>query len=954
MPADDNPLSLTQVLEAEHVNLHELVSADASEADTQAALKTDDDRVLKKRASLDQQSSPPIASRPLSEDRWARIIRLIHNRRNAALCISGGGIRSATFGLGVIQSLARHNLLDEFHYLSTVSGGGYVGSWLTAWIQHDPLGLPGVITHLKPDPAPEAKKGPANPEPQPIQHLRAYSNYMSPRLGLLSADTWTLVATVVRNLILNWFVLIPILAAILLIPRVCIPVVRWNGLQSHDWLRWATLGFGSLCVIWAIVFVGMHRPSASHDGGGSPPDTNGWGPSQTEFLAKCLLPLMLAAMVLTTHWQWIRVAGWTYAWWQFLIFGTVMHFSSWLIYAARLRQLKRWKEALAVLVCGALTGLLLWALANIIYFSPEPYVCLALPMFISTFLLGATLFTGLISKLDADPDSSVPGKQTWSADADREWWARMGAWCLIVSACWAVFSLIAIFGPLLFTKMPRIVTALGGVSGVITILIGGGSKTPGSDNKKAGASIAALVADKGAVLAAPIFGAFILILISLGTSVLTRPVIDFAYGHDSEHWETIPQPFALLEAAPFSVNPPDGPLHHLKLVRYSPGLVDFALMFGLLALGVGMAFFININKFSLHSMYRDRLIRAYLGAARKRRPNRFTGFDEADNIRMHKLWPFNDHGVRKNRLLHVVNIALNLVHGDNLAWQERKATSFTVSPLHSGSSAEGVGYRTSKDYAKDVGGISLGTALAISGAAVSPNMGYHSSAVVAFLLTLFNARLGWWIGNPAKEKYTRAYPRFAIGPMFAEAFALTDAKKGYVYLSDGGHFDNLGLYEMVLRRCHFILVSDAGQDPDFKASDLGNAIRKIRIDLGIPIEFSNPMKIFSRGAYKKGDPFSYFALGEIKYSQVDGEDAPQGHILYLKPAIYGEEPQDVGQYAKENLLFPHESTADQFFSESQLESYRALGEYEMNQVLGKRVGKPFDKLVEELADQLSK
>ena len=190
--------------------------------------------------------------------------------------------------------------------------------------------------------------------------------------------------------------------------------------------------------------------------------------------------------------------------------------------------------------------------------------------------------------------------------------------------------------------------------------------------------------------------------------------------------------------------------------------------------------------------------------------------------------------------------------------------------------------------------------------------------------------------------------------MFAEAFALTDAKKGYVYLSDGGHFDNLGLYEMVLRRCHFILVSDAGQDPDFKASDLGNAIRKIRIDLGIPIEFSNPMKIFSRGAYKKGDPFSYFALGEIKYSHVDGEDAPQGHILYLKPAIYGEEPQDVGQYAKENLLFPHESTADQFFSESQLESYRALGEYEMNQVLGKRVGKPFDKLVEELADQLSK
>ena len=948
MPADA-PLSLTRVLEAEHVNLHELASPDANDTETTAALELDYDRLLKDEADLKR---PTSTETRVADDRWARIIRLIHHRRNAALCISGGGIRSATFGLGVIQSLARHDLLDKFHYLSTVSGGGYVGSWLTAWIQHHPLGLPGVIKQLKPNPAPDTTTGPANPEAQPIQHLRAYSNYMSPRLGLLSADTWTLVATVSRNLILNWFVLIPILAAILMIPRVCIPVVRWDGLRSHDWLRWLSLGFGSLCAIWAIAYVGLHRPSAN------PKETlradeEGWGPSQTGFLVKCLLPLMLAAITLTTHWQWIRVAGWTYAWWQFLIYGTAIHFVSWLLYAARLKQLKRWKEALAVLVCGALTGLLLSAGANIIFLSPEPYACLGLPLFISIFLLGATLFTGLISKLDTDPDSDRRKRQTWSGDADREWWARMGAWCLIVNSCWAVFSLIAIFGPLLLTRMPKTVGTLGGVSGVITILLGGGSKTPASD-KKSASSIASIIADKGAIVAAPVFGAFVLILISLGTSALNRPIIDYAYGQDSAHWENIEQPFEKLRATPYWMDPPDGPLHHLKVVRYSPGVVAFPLMFGLLGLGVGMAFFININKFSLHSMYRDRLIRAYLGAARKRYPNRFTGFDEADNIRMYKLWPFNDHGIKKNRLLHVVNIALNLVHGDNLAWQERKATSFTVSPLHSGSSTKDVGYRTSKDYGKDGGSISLGTALAISGAAVSPNMGYHSSSVVAFLLTLFNARMGWWIGNPAKEKYTRAYPKFAIGPMFAEAFALTDAKKGYVYLSDGGHFDNLGLYEMVLRRCHFILVSDAGQDPDFKASDLGNAVRKVRIDLGIPIEFSKPIRIFSRTAYKRGDPCSYFALGEINYSQVDGEHAPQGYILYVKPAIYGDEPQDVCQYAKEHLLFPHESTADQFFTESQLESYRALGEFEMNEVLGKRIGAPFDKLVEDLADQLSK
>ena len=184
-------------------------------------------------------------------------------------------------------------------------------------------------------------------------------------------------------------------------------------------------------------------------------------------------------------------------------------------------------------------------------------------------------------------------------------------------------------------------------------------------------------------------------------------------------------------------------------------------MFGLLGLGVLMAFFININKFSLHSMYRDRLIRAYLGAARKRYPNRFTGFDEEDNIRMYKLWPANDHGVKKTRLLHVVNIALNLVPA--IIWRGRKERRQVSHGLAAafGQQRADVGYRTSKDYGKDRAGFRR-TAMAISGAAVSPTMGYHSSQVVAFLLTLFNARLGV-DRNPAKEKYARAYPRFAIG-----------------------------------------------------------------------------------------------------------------------------------------------------------------------------------------------
>jgi len=219
-----------------------------------------------------------------------------------------------------------------------------------------------------------------------------------------------------------------------------------------------------------------------------------------------------------------------------------------------------------------------------------------------------------------------------------------------------------------------------------------------------------------------------------------------------------------------------------------------------------------------------------------------------------------------HRLFHVVNTTLNLVGGNNLAWQQRKAESFTVSPLHSG--AHRVGYRKSRDYGGD-DGISMGTAFAVSGAAASSNMGYYtSSPLISILLTLFNVRLGWWLGNPgiqgsrlytpygrSKQKmeserrnriYRRNSPVFSVMPIVYEALGLTDDQHKYVYLSDGGHFENLALYEMVLRRCHLIVLSDGAADPDYEFSDLGNAVRKIRIDLGIRIEFDGMPKFRSQ------------------------------------------------------------------------------------------------------------
>ena len=168
--------------------------------------------------------------------------------------------------------------------------------------------------------------------------------------------------------------------------------------------------------------------------------------------------------------------------------------------------------------------------------------------------------------------------------------------------------------------------------------------------------------------------------------------------------------------------------------------------------------------------------------------------------------------------------------------------------------------------------------------------------------------------------------------MIAEAFGLTNDKSPYVYLSDGGHFENLGLYEMVFRRCHHIIVSDAGEDPECSFAGLGDAVRKIRIDLGISIEFGE-MSIYPRNEAEAQNRKGHnCAIGRICYSMVDGKGVADGVIVYIKPACYGDEPRDIYEYFKTSETFPHESTADQFFSESQFESYRMLGAHTMEKL----------------------
>lgn len=199
---------------------------------------------------------------PRRHERQALLVKKIYklldrNPKNddgpSALCLSGGGIRSATFCLGVVQTLARHGLLDKFHYLSTVSGGGYIGSWLSAWISREKNSVKAVEDKL-------CGRGleTGQVEAEPVRYLRTYSNYMSPRVGLFSTDMWTLIITYFRNLLLNWTVFIPLIAAVLIVPKLFVGMLGSKLVERNSsilfWTAIALLAVG-------VAFANLMRPS---------------------------------------------------------------------------------------------------------------------------------------------------------------------------------------------------------------------------------------------------------------------------------------------------------------------------------------------------------------------------------------------------------------------------------------------------------------------------------------------------------------------------------------------------------------------------------------------------------------------------------------------------------------------------------------------------------------------
>jgi hypothetical protein len=880
------------------------------------------------------------------------------------LAFSGGGIRSATFGLGVLESLRRCGLLTKVDFLSTVSGGGFIGAWLSANCKRHPGWLE-----------------PTADWTASIGHLRRHSNYLSPKVGFFSADTWSMATIWLRNTVLIQLTVILAFACVLLLPR---PL--FEGFQHWPvvgYWRWATillfvlgavgiagnqmrltaagtvpllsakkwrlgLAFGAVCVAAAwlygewidfdpfrggevsyraaapiaalLVLAGFSlqpvavRLIASVWPGDDPPQQINY--TQNWVQAVVVIPMMAAGFLVAAI-LWGESTGvasggelaafdsygqfflnaWRY--WPFPL--SVVFASVWLLTFCAIHDRRDWRGLFAAfgapfvavpvlhaLLCAVMLLLHGWAATpaegawRAFVWGP-PLVALA---FVSTMVV-------LIG---------IMGRQ--STEGVREWWSRLGAWLGIYATAWMVVAVSAVYGPrwvqMAIDSHPwTSLTAGGGWLGtVVAGLFAGKSESTGTAETK---STLTKVKEVVAAVAPFLFIAGLLV----GVAYTLHQVILINSGQD---WASV------------------GAVDHL---RHSPFLrVSLAVWSACLAALLLMAARVDINEFSLNAFYRNRLVRCYLGATRfapgERNPQNFTGFDDDDDIPLADLL---EPQAPPTGPLHIVNCALNLGGSSDLALHTRHSAAFTLNPLHCGSAYKSrdqsgetaqLGYIPTRVYGGRVGTPSLGQAISVSGAAASPNMGYHTSPVVAFMLTLFNVRLGWWFPNPGRTATGFPSPHFSLRYLFAELFGGAADQSRFVMISDGGHFENLAAYELVRRRCRVIIIADGECDPKLTFAGLGTLIRMCEVDFGTRITI-DVSAIRTAGE----SPWSTrrWAVGRIEY----GATAPDGILIYLKASMTGHEDTAVLQYKSTHPTFPHESTGDQFYGEDQFESYRRLG-----------------------------
>ena len=722
------------------------------------------------------------------------------------LALSGGGMRAACFALGLLQTLARAGVLAKVDYLSTVSGGGYIGSALTWWFNQGlPQDLPNADTQRRPAGTSAADfplgamvasaTRPSSPGPAPrdaiLDFLRFNSNYLLPgkQFGVLSV-----LALTVRNIVVSLAIHISFLSVVMsaILAAFTVAFSSQPSEPSH------TPPFGGYCIVcpsWVDTLVPPGTPSQ---------------PVAFAFLTSVLdlvVYLLGAFAVLSaisalsaTPLRWIRRCFPRVNWDDASYWGR-----------------RTLQSALGRLLTLALLGVLLAAMSAIYMLSDPPVLPVLALVVLSAFL---------VFMPPVDDGSSRQGRP----ERIRR----------LFGACLFLFALVF-------------------------------------------ASFAIAVA----MVSEPIHW--------------SRDVLD-RFRHAGH-------PVAQLRDL--------GP-DLLVMIYWLSGLV---LLVSFSVLGV----LTNVNAFGIHQMYRDRLMELFLPDEFAVIGQEWKPADGANTALIEDMCQQDDPGP-----YHLINANVVLVDSTTRKFRERGGDNFVFSPLYCGSAA--TGWRRTGDYMKRSGpGITLATAMAISGAAVNPNTAAAGadrtgSRLISVVMSMLGLRLGYWAPNPNPHCSGGEQPNF-IRPGVTWTFSkrALHERNSILDLTDGGHFENLGLYELVRRELETIVVCDGSEDPDGELASLANAVERVRVDFRADVTFPDPQYGIARlaGDAPRGHPDQSpagVAIGHIRY-----ENGSEGRLIYVRPArVRDGSPEFVAQ-SRGQGRFPHDSTADQFFGESQFEAYRELG-----------------------------
>lgn len=723
----------------------------------------------------------------------------------SGICLSGGGIRSAAFCLGALQSLAVNRIFDKLDYMSTVSGGGYIGASISAAmsIPHD---------------FPFAARGKIEDTPA-IRHLRDFSNYLLPR-GHKTVLSVT--AVILRGLAAN-----------------LVMVTGWG-------------------LFVAGLTVEIFPTRSMLDGG--------------------FFGLLAVAHSAVVRWSWTSPLTFGPLIFRLLIFGLPLLISGLMLLLLIIWAL--WPRTFNV--SGPLPAsarILLILLIAVFVIALQPVLVAA---FYSVALASEHSVHGLSLKTLA---AALPG-----------------------------------IGGAVALLRPQIAALLKSASG-----------------RRGRTSLLTTLAGQSAIWAASA-----IVPIAAYTVFCLWPAAAIV----CDNYMRIPYAPCRYPLS-FGCLPTESVSHTGAIAYLAVGIVLVFLTF---------AFKPNAN--SLHGLYCDKLSKAFLfDPTIRTKANDPTSDLQPRCIQLTAISP-KDGGP-----YHLINAAINLLASKHANRRGRNADFFLLSSQFVGSNATGY---VGTDLVQDVDHhIDLGSAMAISGAAISADMGSQSVRTLAPTLALLNLRLGYWLRNPKYMSRTPATFRAAAretkhnflaslghrqGPRprhefdsfrrrffgrylkfypIREMLGWLDETAPRVYLTDGGHIENLGLYQLLKRRCRVIMVIDAEQDPNMTFDALATAERYARIDLGVRIDLhweeiaavtNATSRRIARGKSLQHRDGPHCAVGVIHYP--NDED---GWLLYVKASFTGDEPDYITNYKRRFPAFPHESTGDQFFSEEQFESYRALG-----------------------------